>query len=113
VKRAHELATLTRAERMQLLGFVTSFAWADLNITRTERAFVHRLVKRLHLDPAEAKEVEGWLSVPPAPDDVDPSRVPAAHRQLFIDVVREMMEADGDVTPEERESFQLLEQLTR
>ena len=107
------LEALNRGERMQLLRFVTSFAWADLSISVAERAFVHRLVSRLHLAPEEAREAEGWLNVPPPPDDIDPTTVPHEHRQVFIDVVREMVEADGDVSPEERENLALLEQLTR
>jgi len=108
-----DLEALSRGERLQLLRFVTSFAWADLSITPEERAFVHRLVARLHLDPEEARDVEGWLKVPPPPDDVDPTRVPHAHRQVFLDVVREMVGSDGEVSPEERENLALLEQLTR
>jgi uncharacterized tellurite resistance protein B-like protein len=105
------LDRLSRGERMQLLRFVTSFAWADLTISAGERAYVHRLVSRLHLDPEEARSVEGWLQVPPAPDDVDPTDVPPEHRQLFISAVRQMVEADGEISPEERENLALLEQL--
>jgi tellurite resistance protein len=108
-----DLESLSRGERLQLLRFVTSFAWADLTISPAERAFVRQLVSRLHLDAEERREVEGWLNVPPPPDDVDPTTVPHAHRQLFIDVVHAMAEADGGISPEEEESLALLEQLTR
>jgi uncharacterized tellurite resistance protein B-like protein len=108
-----ELETLSRSERLQLLRFVTSFAWADLEVSPAERSFIHRLVSRLHLAPEEARQVEGWLKVPPPPDDIDPTTVPHEHRQLLISVVREMLEADGDVSDEERENLALLEQLTR
>jgi uncharacterized tellurite resistance protein B-like protein len=107
------LDTLGRPERLQLLRFVTSFAWADLNVTDAERDFIHRLVTRLHLDTEEARQVEGWIKVPPPPDDIDPTTVPHAHRQIFILTVREMIEADGNVSEEEREALALLEQLTR
>jgi hypothetical protein len=107
------LERLSRAERLQLLRFVTSFAWADLSISAGERAFVHGLVTRLHLEPEEAIAVEGWLKVPPPVDDVDPTTIPHEHRRLFIDTVRAMLESDGRVTPEERENLSLLEQLTR
>jgi tellurite resistance protein len=108
-----DLESLSRGERLQLLRFVTSFAWADLTISPAERAFVHQLVSRLHLDAEEQREVEGWLKVPPLPDDVDPTTVPHAHRQLFIDVVHAMAEADGGISPEDEENLALLEQLTR
>ena len=35
------------------------------------------------------------------------------HRQIFITTVREMVEADGDISEEEKENLSLLEQLTR
>lgn len=111
--RAKELARLSSSERLQLLRFVTSFAWSDLAITAGERAYVHRLVERLHLAPEEVQRVEGWLKSPPPEDEVDPTTIPREHRQIFLDAVREMVEADGDVSEEEKESLALLEQLTR
>lgn len=107
------LDSLSHAERLQLLRFVTSFAWADLHVTSAERDFIHRLVARLHLDKKEAIQVEAWIKVPPPPDEVDPTTVPHGHRQVFLATVRDMLEADGDVSEEERENLALLEQLTR
>lgn len=111
--RAAALSRLSPRERLQLLRFVTSFAWSDLEITAGERAYVHRLVSRLHLTPEEALEVEGWLKLPPNEDDVDPTTIPHEHRQLFLDAVREMIGADGEASPEEKETLALLEQLTK
>jgi uncharacterized tellurite resistance protein B-like protein len=111
--RVEDLAHLSPSERLQLLRFVTSFAWSDLEITAGERAYVHRLVSRLHMTPAEALAVEGWLKLPPSEDDVDPTTIPHEHRRLFLDAVREMVGADGEASPEERETLSLLEQLTR
>jgi len=39
-------------------------------ITAGERAYVHRLVSRLRLTLEEARQVEGWLRVPPSEDEV-------------------------------------------
>jgi hypothetical protein len=111
--RVDELNQLTRGERRHLLQFVTSFAWADLEVSPREIAFVHGLVSRLHLSAEEALEVSGWLKTPPSADDVDPTEIPKRHRQLFIEVVREMVESDGKATAEEKEDLLLLEQLTR
>jgi uncharacterized tellurite resistance protein B-like protein len=111
--RAQELAGLDSSARRQLLRFVASLAWSDLAITAGERAYVHRLVSRLHLTPEEAREVEGWLRVPPPEEDVDPTTIPHEHRRLFLDTLREMVESDGGVSPEEKETLALLEQLTR
>ncbi len=110
--RVHHLEKLSGTERLRLLRFVISFAWADLEISPAERTFIHGLVARLHLSPDEASQVAEWLKTPPSPDEVDPTDIPKRHRQLFIDVVRELVETGG-VSPEERENLALLEQLTR
>jgi uncharacterized tellurite resistance protein B-like protein len=111
--RAKELARLNPTERLQLLRFVTSLAWSDFAITTGERAYVHRLVSRLHLTAEEARQVEEWLKVPPPEDDVDPTTIPHAHRRLFIETLREMVASDGEVSVEEKETLALLEQLAR
>ncbi|AUX21209.1 hypothetical protein SOCEGT47_016880 [Sorangium cellulosum] len=107
------LDKLSREERLQLMRFVCSFAWADLQVREQEREFVRKMILRLDLDADEAKEVRGWLEVPPAADEVDPMRIPRAHRQLFLETAREMISSDGEVGEEERETLSLLEQLTR
>ncbi len=110
--RIDDLAKLSRGERLQLLRFVISFAWADLQISPGEVAFVRTLISRLRLAPDEALEAAAWLRTPPSPDEVDPTEIPKRHRQLFIDVVRELAAEGGD-SPEEKESLALFERLTR
>ena len=105
------LQSLSKDERMLLLKFVCAFAWADLTVKESERKFVHGLVKRLGLDADEARQVDGWLDVSPAPSEIDPNLVPRKHRQLFIDAARAMIFADGEVDPEERENLELLKAL--
>ncbi|WP_437280815.1 TerB family tellurite resistance protein [Sorangium sp. So ce375] len=107
------LHKLSREERLQLMRFICSFAWADLQVRDQEREFVRKMMLRLHLDAEEAKQVRGWLEVPPAADDVDPMKIPRAHRQLFLDAAREMISSDGEIGDEERENLSLLDQLTR
>ena len=104
---------LSRQERLQLLRFVCSFVWADLQVSADERAFVHSMVRKLKLHPAEAREVEGWLEVPPPPDSVDPASIPEKHRKLFLQAVRAAVVADGLARPEEREDLVLFERLLR
>jgi uncharacterized tellurite resistance protein B-like protein len=105
------LEVLERGERLQLMKFVCSFAWADLEVQPEERAFVASLIKRLSLDPDEAGQVETWLRLPPRPESIDPSQIPAEHRRLFLAEVRGVIEADGIVGEDERENLRLLEQL--
>jgi hypothetical protein len=108
-----DLARLSPAQRRKLLQFVTSFAWTDLEITAGEIAYVHRLVARLHLTPDEARDVEAWLRTPPPAEDVDPTEIPRAHREIFLGAVKEVLLADGSATEEEMESLALFEALTR
>ena len=105
------LQSLHKTERLRLMKFVCSFAWADLEIRPEEREFVARLILRLDLDDAEAQQVQSWLKLPPRPEAVDPTEIPTAHRRLFIDEIRGVIESDGDVAEEERENLDLLKML--
>jgi uncharacterized tellurite resistance protein B-like protein len=105
------MKTLTREDRLLLLKFVCAFAWADLEIHQKERHFVRRLMKKLQLDAGEQHLVEGWLDVPPKPEEVDPNKVPSQHRKLFLDTARELISADGTIDEAEAENFSLLEDL--
>ncbi len=107
------LSKLSKTDRLRLMRFVCSFAWADLEINAKERALVKRMVQALRLDAEEKKQVQGWLEKPPRPDEVDPTSVPHAHRQLFIDAIKAMIVADGVVTREEVEDLKLFVALLR
>ncbi len=104
------LDNLTREDRLRLMKFVCSFAWADLEVQDDERAFVNKMIKELELEDDRA-QIERWLRTPPPPEEVDPTRVPRAHRKLLLDAARAVFNADGVIDPKERENFELLEQL--
>jgi len=104
---------LSKDERLQLMKFVCSFAWADLHVRSSERSLVGKLVKKLKLGDEEKKQVEEWLEVPPRAEEVDPNNVPRAHRQVFLDTVRELIAADGEIAPDEAENYALFEQMMR
>lgn len=107
------LEELDSVERMRLLRFVCSFAWADLEIAESERAYVAKLMSQLDIDDQEKAEVKGWLAMPPDPDTVDPTEIPREHRQIFLKKVLELVMADGVVDSHEVESFAIFEQLLR
>jgi hypothetical protein len=46
--------------------------------------------------------------VAPAPGATNPERVPKEHRRVFVEAVRALIYADGDVDDEERERFEKL-----
>ena len=105
--------TLKGEERLQLMKFICSFAWADLEIHPGEREFVSKLVRRLKLDPQQEQQVEQWLKVPPLPEEVDPTMVSIEHRKTFVQEIVGIIESDGIVSDEERESLALFESLLR
>jgi hypothetical protein len=96
---------------MHLMKFVCSFAWADLEIRPEERAFIEKMVKKLDLSADEKAQVDEWLRMPPPIEEIDPTRIPRAHRQLFIDAARATIVVDGRIDPEEEENLRLLELL--
>ena len=97
---------LSSEDRLRLMKFVCSFVWADLEVKESERRFVTRMAKKLHLDASEA-----WLEVPPRAEDVDPTTIPREHRQMFLDTIRDVITADGEVAQDEWENLALFEQL--
>jgi uncharacterized tellurite resistance protein B-like protein len=107
------LDRLDRRERMRLMKFVCSFAWADLEIRPEEREFIRKMVTRLALDDEEGDQIRAWLDLPPAPESVDPTLVPSAHRRVFIEAIKGVIAADGEIAPEELENFQLFHDLVR
>lgn len=100
--------SLSREDRLLLVKFVCAYAWTDLEIQEGERRFVERLIGRLALDEQDRREAEQWLHVAPSPSEVDPSLVPAEHRRAFVEAVRAVMYADGNVDPEERAQLERL-----
>lgn len=99
---------LSHGDRMLLLRFVCAFAWTDLEIKDGERKFVQRLMDRMQLSKEDRSEVESWLHVAPAPEATNPKLVPREHRRVFLDSVRALIYADGDVEAEERDRFERL-----
>src|SRR5262245_10149075 len=105
------LARLTRAQRVQLLRFVCAAIWSDLEVSPSERSFTLGLALRLGLPEDEMRHVTEWLERPPAPEDVDPNRIPPEHRFLFLEAIEEAVRADRMVDAPEAESLRLLREL--
>jgi len=99
---AGTLRQLSRDERLLLMRFVCSFAWADARIAPEERALVQRMIAKLQLDAAERRQVLAWLDAPPPPESVDPKLVPPEHRALFLHALESIVSVDGDIAPAER-----------
>ena len=69
------LADLNAAERLRLMQFVCSFAWADLEVRDEERAFIRGLIRRLALDAEEQAQVQRCLGHQVSPDRCGASTV--------------------------------------
>jgi hypothetical protein len=105
------LDELDRRDRLRLVEFVCSFAWADLEIQPEERVFISGLIRRLELGEEDDLQVQRWLELPPRPDHLDPTSIPAAHRRIFVEEIEGLIAADGEVSEEERDSLEIFKQL--
>ena len=105
------LEELDRRDRLRLVQFVCSFAWADFEIQPEERVFISRLIRRLELGEEENLQIQQWLDRPPGLDDLDPTSIPAAHRRFFVEAIEGLISANGEIAEEERESFEIFQQL--
>ncbi|MEM8993942.1 MAG: TerB family tellurite resistance protein [Acidobacteriota bacterium] len=107
-----DLAKMDRDDRLQLMRFVCTFAWADLETHSDELKLIDKLVDALELGD-DRDQIDGWLERPPAPEEVDPASVSRADRELLLDLARAVFDADGTLAEEEREQYQLLAKLLR
>ena len=100
--KAIDFGTWTRQERALLIRFVCSFAWADSEIRREERAQVERLARSLGLEDDEACPTAVWLDGPPDPSSDDPLASPCEHRTAVLPALLSIVTADQEVCPAER-----------
>jgi uncharacterized tellurite resistance protein B-like protein len=105
------LDRLDRRDRLRLVEFVCSFAWADFEIQPEERDFIAGLIRRLDLDDDERRQVDQWLVRPPRIENLDPTSIPAGHRRHFVEAIEGLIAADGNVQEEERDTFEIFKQL--
>ena len=106
------LDELDTQQRMNLLKFVCSFAWADLEIRPAERAFVSRFAESTGAQTAQRPaRCAAGSNLRPAEDELDPHLIPLHHREIFIETVKGVIRVDGEIAPEELESLELLSEL--
>lgn len=100
--KAIDFGTWTREERALLIRFVCSFAWADSEIRREERALVERLARSLGLEDDESCPTASWLDGPPGASSDDSPAVPREHRTAYLHALLSIVTADMEVSPAER-----------
>ena len=108
-----QITDLDPDDRMRLVRFLCSFAWADLDISEQEKDFIRRMLRELGLDESEREQAERWLVLPPLPEEVDPTDIPQEHRQVFLNAILQLVGADGFVAEKEMETLALFEKLLR
>jgi tellurite resistance protein len=102
---------LSSEDRLRLMRFVCSFAWADLEVRQEERQLVSELARKLGMSEREREQVARWLAHPTRPEEVDPQDIPTEHRQMFLSAARAMIAIDGDIDPQEAATLELFELL--
>lgn len=102
---------LTHEERLRLMRFVCSFAWADLEIRDEERALIRNLAVSLQISADGMERVNAWLTNPPRPEEVDPQDIPREHRQMFLAAAQATIAVDGEIDPQEASILELFETL--
>ena len=102
---------LSSEDRLRLIRFVCSFAWADIEIRDEERQFVLDLIRDLQLNADEKAEVAQYLLEPPRPEEIDPMDIPVSHKKIFLDMALGMIASDGQIVPREAANYNLLQQL--
>lgn len=98
---------------MALMKFVCSFAWTDLEVAQAERDLIQRLTGRLGLTADETQQVQQWLRKPPPAEEVDPTQIPRAHKEMFLRAAELAIRADGRVVGAERDSYALFRDLLK
>ncbi|HEY8072988.1 MAG TPA: hypothetical protein VIF62_02735 [Labilithrix sp.] len=93
-------------DRKSVLRFAASFLWADLDVAPSEHAFFRSLAKNLG-----GAEGDVSLDAPPSADSIDPTRVSPELADTVRDVALKAIAADGVVTEDEMELFDLLDEL--
>ena len=98
-------------DRLCVLRFAASFLWADLELDLAEHAFFLDLATELGVPDGLLASVADLLSSPPAPEDIDPTRVSPALATTVRNVALRAIASDGRVLPQEMALFDLLDEL--
>lgn len=98
---------LTEAERVDLVRFLCSFAWADGEVQAQERTVLERVLGGVGLSAEARAKAAAWLLAPPDMDGFDFAAIGADKRALFIDEAFEVAAADEALAAEEVRHLQM------
>ena len=106
------LDQLSEAERVELMRFLCSFAWADGEVQAPERELLERVLGGLKLGAQARAEVTAWLFSPPDMTGFDFAAIPAEKRQLFLDQAFAIASAHGGLAAEELRHLEMFMSFT-
>jgi uncharacterized tellurite resistance protein B-like protein len=95
--------------RTKLVQLACIAAWSDAEIQDAERRTVLTLCSELALSPGECAQATAWLDGPPP--FLDPQEIPRPHRQLFVDTLERVVQSDGRLSEDERDTLRVIREL--
>ncbi len=101
-----DVTELNADARRGLMKLAVHAAWSDLMVVPQEREVVLGLARRLELGEDDVAEVQQWLKGPPP--EIDPYDLPREHKEVLCTVLLDVVEADGELAPEECETLRLV-----
>ena len=103
---------LTESERIELMRFLCSFAWADGEVQPQEKIVLEQVLGGLNMSPEARAEVEPWLTTPPDVEGRELETIDDAKRAAFIDFAYEVAAADGQIAADELKHMKMFLRFT-
>lgn len=103
---------LTESERLELMRFLCSFAWADGVVQPQEKTVLERILGSLELSAEAHAEAEGWLTAAPSVQGRALRSIDEKKRATFIDGAYEVAAADGEIAADELEHLKMFMRFT-
>ena len=98
---------LTEDERIDLMRFLCSFAWADGEVQAEERAVLERILAHSGLSRERRAAAMSWLIEPPDMEGFDFAAISPEKRSLFLDLAFEVASAHGGLAGDELRQLQM------
>ena len=98
---------LTSEERVELMRFLCSFAWADDEVQDEERVVLMKVLDNIGLGEDDRTKVLAWLEERPDMTGFDFGSIPQDKRDIFLDLAFSVASAHGGLAKEELAHLQM------
>lgn len=102
---------LSADERVELLRFLCWFAYADLSLDPREYDLIDSFAGTMRLNGEQREQVQGWLEDPPDLSLEDVKNVPAEKRELYLDALMLLGNADRNIHSMESKLFERISEI--